>query len=261
MKRVSLALFAALLVALPAVSDGDLRARIDGLVERWKSGDEAARVGVVAETQELGEEAIHELYRRLAKVTRDFPGRDPGVVMSKGTGDPVSDRVVSMEVRFGKLERQVAPKPTLLKTGQKPKVDLISAPRLTMYDGQRSNISIVSQESYIRTYEDGDPVIGTVHAGLVLDTRPIISRDGKYVTFEMRCVQADLASPIETLKTPAGPIGVPVVLKRETAFTVTVKDGSEAHLAFPGKNPLLISIRAKIVELEGLGDEPIETDD
>ena len=77
----------------------------------------------------------------------------------------------------------------------------------------------------------------------------------------MRCLQAELTSPMGTLKTPAGPIGVPVVLKRETAFTVTVQDGSEAHLALPGKSPLLISLRADLVELDGLGDEPVETDD
>ncbi|MHC4338766.1 MAG: hypothetical protein ACYSX0_00950 [Planctomycetota bacterium] len=259
MKRASLALIAAFVVALPALSGGDLASRIDGLIERWKNGDEAARVGVVAETAELGDEAIDELYRRLARTTRDFPARDPGVVMSKGSGDHLSDRAVSMEIRFGKLDRQLAPQPKLLE--ERPEAESISAPRLTMYDGQRSNISVLNQKSYVRTYEGDDPIVGTVRAGLVLDVRPIISRDGKYITFEMRCVQAELADPIGTLNTPAGPIGVPVVLKRETAFTVTVKDGSEAHLALPGKTPLLISVRANLVEFEGLGDEPIETDD
>jgi hypothetical protein len=259
MKRASLVLIAAFFLALPALSGGDLASRIDGLIERWRNGDAAARVGVAAETAELGDEAIDELYRRLARATRDFPARDPGVVMSKGSGDHLSDRVVSMQIRFGKLRKQIAAQPKLLQ--ERPEAESISAPRLTMYDGQRSNISVISQKSYIRTYEGDDPIVGTVHAGLVLDVRPIISRDGKYVTFEMRCVQAELADPIGSLETSAGPIGVPMVLKRETAFTVTVKDGSESHLALPGKTPLLISVRADLVELEGLGDEPIETDD
>jgi len=259
MNRASLVLIAAIIVALPAFSNSDLASRIDGLIERWKSGDEAARVGVVAETEELGEEAIDELYRRLARATHDFPACDPGVVMSKGSGENLSDRAVSMEVRFGKLKRELSPEPKLLE--KRPEAESISAPRLTMYDGQRSNISVLSQKSYVRSYEGDDPIVGTVRAGLVLDLRPIISRDGKQITFEMRCVQAELADPIGTLKTPAGPIGVPVVLKRETAFTVTVPDGSESHLALPGKTPLLISVRADLVEFERLGNEPIETDD
>ncbi|MHC4931475.1 MAG: hypothetical protein ACYTGV_04715 [Planctomycetota bacterium] len=259
MQRASLVLVATCCVTLPAISGGDIASRVGSLIERWRDGDAAARVGVVAETAELGDEAIDELYRRLAYATRDFPARDPGVVMSMGTGGTLSDRAVSMEIRFGKLKKELASEPKLL--GEPPEAESISAPRLTMYDGQRSNISVLSQKSYVRTYEGEDPIAGTVRDGLVLDLRPIVSRDGRFITFEMRCVQAELADPIGTLKTPAGPIGVPVVLKRETAFTVTVPDGSESHLALPGKTPLLISIRADLVELEGLGDEPIETDD
>lgn len=87
-------------------------------------------------------------------------------------------------------------------------VEVMTAPRLTTFNTQRSNITVVNQISYIRDFDVevaqsayiADPVIGIVQDGVVLDVRPTISNDRRYVTLELRPTVADLKAlaPFET---------------------------------------------------------------
>lgn len=80
------------------------------------------------------------------------------------------------------------------------KASVLTAPRVTAFNGQRAHILIAQQQAYIQDYDVEiaqnsrayDPVMGIVQDGLVLDVRPIISNDRKYITLEMRPTVAKL---------------------------------------------------------------------
>ena len=80
------------------------------------------------------------------------------------------------------------------------KASVVTAPRVTAFNGQRAHILIAQQQAYIQDYDVEiaqnsrayDPVMGIVQDGLVLDVRPIISNDRKFITLEMRPTVAKL---------------------------------------------------------------------
>jgi len=250
---------AILLLATVASAGDPMIRRVDELVARWKKGDEAARVGVVAETKALGDEALAELFRRLGRPRRDFPARDPGVEMAPVKAVEPSDRLVALEVRFAEPTRPgllAIAKTRLLdqveEAALEGKVQTISAPRLTCYDGQRCNISVVERLEYVKTFDaDRKGVTGTVHTGLVLGALPKIV--GESVTLELRFVETRLKRPMVKLATRDGEIEMPELVKRETALTLKFDDGGRATLALKRDGdapPLVLTLHAKIVKLD-----------
>ncbi len=105
------------------------------------------------------------------------------------------------------------------------RVQQITAPRITVYNTQRANVSVLNQVSYVQDYEVeiaqasniANPVIQTIQDGVVLDVRPVVSADRRFVTLELRPTVAVLQRPIATFSTSlaSGPIGAnaPVILQ------------------------------------------------
>lgn len=119
------------------------------------------------------------------------------------------------------------------------RINLVTAPKLTAFNTQRANISVLNQVAYIRDFDVevaqnafiADPLIGYVQDGVVLDVRPIISSDKKYITLELRPQVAELeARPIPTFtSTLAGMatvvLEIPSIRLQSVETTVTVPDG------------------------------------
>ena len=88
----------------------------------------------------------------------------------------------------------------------------LTAPRLTVYNTQRANITVVNQISFVQDFDVevaqtsfiADPVIGVIQDGLSLDVRPTVSNDRQYITMELRPTTVDLEVPIETFTTLLG---------------------------------------------------------
>lgn len=84
------------------------------------------------------------------------------------------------------------------------KASVVSSPRITVFNTQRSFVSVLNQFAYVKDYDvevaaqivAADPEIGTVQDGLVLDVRPTVSHDRRYVTLEMRPTVSFLVKPI-----------------------------------------------------------------
>jgi hypothetical protein len=70
----------------------------------------------------------------------------------------------------------------------------VSSIDLTTMNGQQAHAMFMRQVAYISDYEvDGgflDPVISTVNVGDILDIRPLVSADRKYVTMDIRPVNS-----------------------------------------------------------------------
>ena len=123
------------------------------------------------------------------------------------------------------------------------RVQQITAPRLTVYNAQRANLSILNQISYVADYEVeiaqasniANPVVQTIQEGVVLDVRPIVSSDRRFVTLELRPTVAEVLRPIPTITTnlasgpfPSAPVTlqVPEMRIQRVRTTVMMPDGA-----------------------------------
>jgi type II secretory pathway component GspD/PulD (secretin) len=134
---------------------------------------------------------------------------------------------------------------------------ILESPTLTTISGVRSNCFFGHQYAYIGDYTVGaasgglsatlDPEITTLNLGAMLDIRPYVSADGKYVTMEFKPAIATLEQIfLETIQMPRFypiatdpvtglvtgvtivlpfPIELPTILVREVGTNVTIPDG------------------------------------
>lgn len=130
------------------------------------------------------------------------------------------------------------------------KASVVTAPRVTAFNGQRAHILIAQQQAYIQDYDVEiaqnsrayDPVMGIVQDGLVLDVRPIISNDRKYITLEMRPTVAKLRilrlfditpdATADVITNPDQYIQLPTIDLQRAQTTVRMPD--QGHLILAG---------------------------
>jgi len=128
----------------------------------------------------------------------------------------------------------------------------VTAPKVTASNGQRVHVSVITQRSYVQDYElvsggtglvvseVADPVIDTFQDGVVLDVRPVISADRKYITVDIRPTLASLINGIistvtislGTLNNAASlvEIDLPEISLQQAFTSVTVPDGGTVLL-------------------------------
>ncbi len=114
---------------------------------------------------------------------------------------------------------------------------VVIAPRLTAYNGQRANVTVLNQVSYISDFDVeiaqasqiGDPIVQTLRDGVILDLRPVVSADRRFITMELRPTVAILTRPIATFSTtlangPPVTIQLPEIAVQRVRTTVTMPD-------------------------------------
>ncbi len=119
---------------------------------------------------------------------------------------------------------------------------ILEHPSLTCFNGQRANTSFIHQRAYIADYEivnaSFDPKIETLNFGNILDVRPVVSSDRKYITMEIRPTsvlpvdfQVEILNGFRTAGVPPiviglfdYPIELPNVEVRELRSTVMMPD-------------------------------------
>ncbi|GMV80094.1 MAG: hypothetical protein AMXMBFR7_12780 [Planctomycetota bacterium] len=118
--------------------------------------------------------------------------------------------------------------------------DQLLAPKLMQFNNQRAHIMVAQQRSYIADYDVSgavfDPVIRAFLIGVVLDVKPTVSHDRKYITLDVRPGTAVELTPPQILfisngldvNNPLGNINLPIELPnielRSINTTVTVPD-------------------------------------
>ncbi|MFC1705723.1 hypothetical protein ACFL59_02740, partial [Planctomycetota bacterium] len=123
----------------------------------------------------------------------------------------------------------------------------VDSPRVMVFNGQRSHVMTVSQEAYIADLEVNQtgvtptvaPVIGILNSGSILEVRPIVSYDRKFVTLEIQPTLAVNGVPVlqrvQLFQGQLGPntditIELPVVSLTKIRTTVMVPDGGTVIL-------------------------------
>ena len=127
----------------------------------------------------------------------------------------------------------------ILRATQKyERVNTVTAPSLMVSNTQRSNLQLTTQVAYIKDFDVelaqaatiADPVVEVVREGVVMDVRPIVSNDRRFITLELRPSVATLVRPIRTFSTTLG-TGSPVTFetpelrKESLKTTVVMPDG------------------------------------
>ena len=125
---------------------------------------------------------------------------------------------------------------------QETDAQILEHPTLTCFNGQRANTSFIHQRAYIESYTivnaSFDPKIGILNYGNILDVRPVVSSDRKYITMEIRPTsvlpvdfQVEIINGFRTAGVPPiviglffYPIELPNVEVRELRSTVMMPD-------------------------------------
>ncbi|MBA3686616.1 MAG: hypothetical protein H0W72_15450 [Planctomycetes bacterium] len=136
---------------------------------------------------------------------------------------------------------------------------VLQHPALTCFNGQRAHCSFMNQYAYISDYEvvnnNLDPTIDVLTFGEILDVRPVISSDRKYITMEIRPSSVSLVVPVfvEIIQAPrvvgdggnggvvsantfGFPIELPNVLVRTLRSTVMLPDKGTLLIGGFGKS-------------------------
>jgi len=119
---------------------------------------------------------------------------------------------------------------------------VLTAPRITLTNGQRSWVGVITQQAYISTLnpvlDQGaaavQPIIGIIETGAVLDVEATVSANKRYVTLTLRPGVGRLVGAIPTFPFGlaagggagfAGFVQTPTVQRQVLKTTVTVPDG------------------------------------
>ncbi len=143
----------------------------------------------------------------------------------------------------------------------------ISSPVVSVYNTQRAFVTVVNEVSFVQGYDVdvangafiADPFIGVVQEGIVLDVRPTISFDRKYVTLDVQATVADLRRPIRQISTNLGGISSAV------QFSLPQLDVSDAQttVVVPDRGSVVIgglkhvNYKNRTAQTPWLGDIPV----
>jgi Flp pilus assembly secretin CpaC/tetratricopeptide (TPR) repeat protein len=128
----------------------------------------------------------------------------------------------------------------ILRATQKyERVNTVTAPKLVVSNTQRAHLQVINHVSYIKDFDVeiaqgaviADPIVDVVKEGVVLDVRPTVSNDRRFITLELRPSVATLVRPLRTFTTTLG-VGsavtfeVPELKKESIKTTVIMPDGA-----------------------------------
>jgi Flp pilus assembly secretin CpaC len=170
-----------------------------------------------------------------------FFSNDPDTISGQDTSNAVRQGGLSGQVTvFNNTQVQAFVRALAVRENQ----STLIAPRLTVFNTQRAHMFVARQQSYVADYEISgdsyDPVIRQFLVGVVLDVKPIVSSDRRYVTLELRPTVTELVNfqtrQIDTFSVNSGanvnilvqlafPIQFPELAIRRVRTTATCPDG------------------------------------
>ncbi len=123
------------------------------------------------------------------------------------------------------------------------RVELVTAPKLLVHNTARANLTVLNQVAYIQDYDVeiaqaasiADPIVAVIEDGVILDVRPVVSADRRFITLEMRPTVAELRRPIPEFTTSLGggtavTIQLPELEISRVRTSVPMPDGSTVLL-------------------------------
>jgi len=127
----------------------------------------------------------------------------------------------------------------ILRAVQKSeRVNTIVAPSLIISNNERASLSAINQISYIKDFDVeiaqaaqiADPIVDVISDGVILDVRPVVHPDRRFITLELRPTVSQLVRPIPERDVSfavgnSGRLQLPELEVQRVRTTVTVPDG------------------------------------
>ncbi|MHC4375066.1 MAG: hypothetical protein ACYS26_00565 [Planctomycetota bacterium] len=124
------------------------------------------------------------------------------------------------------------------------RVEVVTAPSILVFNTARSHIKVLNQLTFVQDYNVqiataaaiADPIVQVVQDGVVLDVRPVVSADRRFITLDLRPTVATLTRPIEEFSTSLATSGGTVTIQlpelelQKLRTVVTVPDGGTVLL-------------------------------
>lgn len=123
------------------------------------------------------------------------------------------------------------------------RVELVTSPRLLVFNTARANLAVLNQVAYVKDFDVeiaqaasiADPIVDVIQDGVVLDVRPVVSADRRFIMMELRPTVAVLQRPIREVATSLGSqnavsIQLPEVDIQKVRTTVPMPDGGTVML-------------------------------
>ena len=121
--------------------------------------------------------------------------------------------------------------------------EVVSSPRILVSNTGRANLTFLNQIAYVKDFDVeiaqaasiADPIVDVVEEGVILDVRPIVSADRRFITIELRPTIAELTRPIEEVVTTLGSqnsvtIQLPELDLRKARTSIPMPDGATVLL-------------------------------
>jgi len=123
------------------------------------------------------------------------------------------------------------------------RVELVTAPRILVHNTARANISVLNQVAYVQDFDVeiaqgssiADPIVAVIQDGVILDVRPVVSADRRFIKLELRPTVAKLRRPMEERVTTLGSqnsvtIMLPEVEIQRVRTSIPIPDGGTVLL-------------------------------
>ncbi|MCH2112677.1 MAG: type II and III secretion system protein, partial [Planctomycetes bacterium] len=140
------------------------------------------------------------------------------------------------------------------------RAELLQATTISAQNTMRSFITVLNQVTYVQDMDVevaqasliADPQVGVISDGIVLDVRPTISHDRRYITLELRPTVASLVRPIPEFTSSLAGLTTPVTLQLPT---LNVSSANTTALV-PDGGMVVIAGLKKVVDIEQRAEIP-----
>lgn len=123
------------------------------------------------------------------------------------------------------------------------RIELVTAPRIVVHNNARANLAVLNQVAYVKDFDVeiaqaasiADPIVDVIQDGVILDVRPVVSADRRFITMELRPTVANLTRPIAERVTTLGSqnsvtIQLPEVEIQRVRTSIPIPDGGTVML-------------------------------
>jgi Flp pilus assembly secretin CpaC len=144
---------------------------------------------------------------------------------------------------------------------KKQDAEVMNSQILSVLNRERGHVAVINQTAYVRDFDVevaqaafiADPKIDVIQDGIVLDVKPVIHHDRKYITLSLNPTVAELQRPIPTFTTSLAGSTLPVTLQLPnltvTNFSTTAKVPDGGTVLIGGLRQVLTKERRAEVPL------------
>jgi len=182
---------------LVVVNSKYVHKQIEDLLASLRSSQNL-QVSIEARFIEVTDKFLEEIGSNITK----FFSKNTSLKTGAGNGEILGEALSGkgLELNYSILNNSML-KGFLSAVQESKESEILTSPRITLSNTQRGNIAVVRVINYIKTTAVSEgvttPEIGTIPTGTMLDVRPVVSADRKYIYLEVTPSVFKVKEPID----------------------------------------------------------------